>query len=77
VGEINAYVPVAQQRGGAPSKLDAEMKNEILAIIEAHPSLTLREITDELRRRFQDTKPSVSKSTINKFIYILSHIESH
>ena len=55
---------VARPRGGARNtRLDTEMIDEIVSVIEEHPEYTLIQINTELRRRLPH-KPRVCENSI-------------
>lgn len=57
---------VEQQRGGLRQqriKVDEEMLNEVIRIVEEHSAFTLKQILEELHRRLPD-KPNISVSTL-------------
>ena len=62
---------IFQQRGGGVRiqrvKVDEEMKNAAIAIVEAHSAFTLKQILEELQRRLLD-KPPISITTLAKLL---------
>jgi len=57
---------VARRRGGAHNqKMDDDMVQMCVTIVEAHPEYTLTQINRELRAELPD-KPQVCGSTISK-----------
>ena len=63
-------VLIQQRRGGVRIqrvKVDEEMKNAAIAIVEAHSAFTLKQILEELQRRLLD-KPPISITTLAKLL---------
>ena len=61
---------VVRPRGGfrqEASKVDEEMKNTIVAIVEEHATFTLLQVKNELQVRLPE-KPAISIATIIKFL---------
>ena len=57
---------VIEQRPGGV-KVDEEMKNAAIAIVEAYSGFTLKQILKELQRRLPD-KPPISITTLAKLL---------
>lgn len=54
-----------QGRGGRPSLLDDEAKDFFVMLIEATPTITIKELNDTLRQTFPD-KPRVCNMTVSR-----------
>jgi len=60
---------VSKPRGGARHrKLDAEMVEQIVEIVEENPAITIQNIIAELRNRLPD-KPVVSETTVRRALH--------
>lgn len=59
---------IEKQRGGATyRKVDDEMRNEILQLVEENPAITLQRINEALRQRLPN-KPHIGKTTVSNIL---------